>query len=207
MGGHGILYPPTWKKGGTRLPCPPPNWAHVTNHDFGPDTKYTSPNCTDRPQVNIHCIEHFFIVHDSWATCACPEKTELPWIFLLYWIYFLHSGFLTSCACPENRVSPEIFHCIEYTFYIQEFWATCMRLPWKTGCPEFTVLIIYFLSFRIFEQLALSLKNGMALEFFTVLKYFLSFWIFEQLVLAVKNRGFPEFTVPNIYFLLFRSFE
>ena len=60
------------------------------------------------------------------------KKTELPWNFSLYWIYFLHSGFLTTCACPEKQGSPGIFHYIEYTFYIQEFWATCMCLPWKT---------------------------------------------------------------------------
>ena len=100
--------------------------------------------------MNIHCIEHFFIVHDFWATCACPEKTELSWIFLLYWIYFLHSGFLTTCACPENRVSPEIFHCIEYTSYIQEFWATCMRLPWKTEgalTSQYWLYILYHSGF------------------------------------------------------------
>jgi len=38
---------------------------------------------------------------------------------------------------------------------------------------------MYFLSFRIFEQLALALKNRVALEFFTVSKYILSFRIFE----------------------------
>jgi len=37
---------------------------------------------------------------------------------------------------------------------------------------------MYFLSFRIFEQLTLALKNRVALEFFTVLKYILSFRIF-----------------------------
>jgi len=51
---------------------------------------------------------------------------------------------------------------------------------------------MYFLSFRIFEQLSLSLKNGVALEFFTVLKYFLPFRIFEQLPLALKNRVAPK---------------
>jgi len=38
---------------------------------------------------------------------------------------------------------------------------------------------MYFLSFRIFEQLALAQKNRFALEFFTVLKYFFiiqDFW-------------------------------
>jgi len=29
VGRHGILYPPTWKSGGTCLPCPPPNCAHI----------------------------------------------------------------------------------------------------------------------------------------------------------------------------------
>jgi len=46
---------------------------------------------------------------------------------------------------------------------------------------------MYFLSFRIFEQLALALKNRVALEFFTVVKYFLSFRIFEQLTHALKT--------------------
>ena len=96
-------------------------------------------------------------------------------------MYFLYSGFLTICACPENRVCSEIFHCIEiflslrifeqlalalknslpeifccieYPFYIREFWATCaclknLRLAWKTELPWtfwkfFTVLNILF---------------------------------------------------------------
>jgi len=46
---------------------------------------------------------------------------------------------------------------------------------------------MYFLLFRIFEQLALALKNRVALEFFTVLKYILSSRIFEQLTLALKT--------------------
>ena len=46
---------------------------------------------------------------------------------------------------------------------------------------------MYFLLFRIFEQLAFALKNRVALEFFTVLKYFLSSRIFEQLALALKT--------------------
>jgi len=38
------------------------------------------------------------------------------------------------------------------------------------------------------------------------LKYFLSFRIFEQLELALKNRVCPEFTVLNVFFIL-QSFE
>ena len=69
-------------------------------------------------------------------------------------------------------------------------------MPWKTEFPLkiFTVLTIYFLSFRIFEQLALALKNRFDLKFFTILKYFLSFRIFERLIFALKF-----FTVLNIF--------
>jgi len=34
-----------------------------------------------------------------------------------------------------------------------------------------------------------------------------TFRIFEQLALALKNRRSPELTVLNVYFLLFRMFE
>jgi len=46
----------------------------------------------------------------------------------------------------------------------------------------------YFLSFRIFEELALALKTEFVMIFFT-------FRMFEQLLLALKNRVCPEFTV------------
>ena len=60
------------------------------------------------------------------------KKQSFPWKFSLYWIYFLPFRiFEQLCACPENQSCPGIFHCIEYTFYFQEFWATCMRLPWE----------------------------------------------------------------------------
>jgi len=65
---------------------------------------------------------------------------------------------------------------------------------------------MYFLSFRIFEQLALAMKNRVARHFSLYGIHFLHSE-FEQLALALKNRGFPEFTVPNMYFLLFRNFE
>ena len=123
--------------------------------------------------MNIHCIENLFAVHDFWATCACPEKSELPWNFSLYWIYFLHSGFLSNFVlAPKNRVALIFFTVFEHVF----------------------------LSFSIFEQLVLALKNRVALKFFAVWNMLFTFWIFEQLALALKNRGFPEFSVPNIYY-------
>jgi len=65
------------------------------------------------------------------------------------------------------------------------------------GCPEFTVLNVYFLLFKIFEQLALALKNRCALEFFTVLKYILLFRIFEELVVALKTEFALKFFKPG----------
>jgi len=55
---------------------------------------------------------------------------------------------------------------------------------------------MYFLSFRIFEQLALALKNEVALKFFTVLKFFLSCRIFEQPALALKTEFALKFFKP-----------
>jgi len=49
-----------------------------------------------------------------------------------------------------------------------------------------------FLSFRIFEQLALALKNRVAQKFFAVWNILFTFRNFEQLALALKNRGWPE---------------
>jgi len=59
------------------------------------------------------------------------------------------------------------------------------------------LLNAYFLSFRIFEQLALALKNRVALKIFTVLKCFLSFRNFEQLALALKTEFALKFFKPG----------
>jgi len=49
-----------------------------------------------------------------------------------------HSRILSNSALTlKNKIYPEIFHCIQYTFYIQDIWATC-------ACPEFAVLNILF---------------------------------------------------------------
>jgi len=58
-------------------------------------------------------------------------------------------------------------------------------------------LNVFFLLFRIFEQLALALKNRVALEFFTVLKYFLLFRVFEQLAVALKTEFALKFFKPG----------
>ena len=98
-----------------------------------------------------------------------------------------------------------LIHCIENFFTVQDFWATCacpekQSLPWK-----FSLYWIYFLSFRIFEQLAFSLKNRVALKFLTVLNHFYDsgFW---ATCACPENRVCPEFTVLNIYFFIIKEF-
>jgi len=63
---------------------------------------------------------------------------------------------------------------------------------------------MYFFLFRIFQQLALALKNTVALKIFTVLNmYFLSFRNFEQRALDLKNRVALEFfTCIEIIFII-----
>jgi len=50
---------------------------------------------------------------------------------------------------------------------------------------------MYFLSFRIFEQLAHSLKNRVALKMFTVWNILFIFRIFEQIALALEKQSCP----------------
>ena len=52
-------------------------------------------------------------------------------------------------------------------------------------------------TFRIFEQLALALKNRVVLKVVTVLKYFLLFRNFEQLALALKTEFALKFFKPG----------
>jgi len=70
------------------------------------------------------------------------------------------------------------------------------------ACSEFTVLHIPFLSFRIFEQLVVALKSRVCHELIHCIEYiFSSIRSFEQLALDLKF-----FTVLK-YFVSFRIFE
>ena len=80
----------------------------------------------------------------------------------------------------KREFALKIFTVLNILFTFRVFEQLALALKNRV-CPEFTVLNIYFLSFRIFEQLALALK------FLTLLKYFLSFRNFEQLALALKT--------------------
>ena len=91
---------------------------------------YTSPNYTNHPQVNIHWIENFFTVHDFWASCACPEKTELPWKFSLYWIYLLPFRIFEQLALAlKNRVAQK--YSLYWIYFLQSGVLRNLRMPWK----------------------------------------------------------------------------
>ena len=111
----------------------------------------------------------YFYPLEFWTTCVYPEKQSLPWKFCLHWNKHI-SG---TWACSENRVFPEIFHCIEYSFYIQDFWATC-AFPEKQSVPWIHCVEYIFFIIQNFEQPALALKTEFALKFFPGLKYFSS---------------------------------
>ena len=74
-------------------------------------------------------------------------------------------------------------HCIEYIYLFNhsEFWTTC-------ACPKIFHCIEIFLSFRISEELALSLKTEFVMKFFAVFSILFTFRTFEQLLLALENR-------------------
>ena len=158
MGGHGILYSSHLKSGGTRPTCPPPNCDHVTNHDFGPDYKTTLAQIAriapseytlywksfhrsrflsnlrlpwkNRTALKFFTVLNILFTFRIFNNLRLPWKQSFPWNFSLYWIYFLSFRiFEQLCVYPEKQSCPGIFHCIEYTFYIQEFWRSCMRFP------------------------------------------------------------------------------
>jgi len=63
---------------------------------------------------------------------------------------------------------------------------------------------MYFLSFRIFEQLALALKNSVALKIFAVWNILFIFRIFEQLALAREKQSCPGIfnCIEYVFFII-----
>jgi len=58
-----------------------------------------------------------------------------------------------------------MFHCVEIFLSFRIFEQFALALK-NTSCPDIFHSIEKFLSFRIFEQLALALKTEFALQFF-----------------------------------------
>jgi len=156
--GDMAYYNPTWKSGG-HVPRVPHQIAPMQPiMTLVQITNYTSPNCTDWPQVNLHCIEHFFTVHEFWATCACPWKNRvalkiftvldilstfrifnnlcLPWKQSFPWNFSLYTiqHFWATLCFPWKTEGALNSHYWLYIFYHSGFLAN-LRLPWKTEMP------------------------------------------------------------------------
>jgi len=127
----------------------------------------------------FHCVEYTFHIQEFGATCACPEKHGCLEIFSCIEYTFYIQNFWATCTCPEKQRGPWI-HCTKYRFFYYSGVLSDLHLPWKTELPwNFSLCWTYFFTFMSSEQLALALKNTVALEFFTVVKYVLSVRIFD----------------------------
>ena len=151
---------PHLKKWGIRLPYSPPNCAHVTNHDFGPDYKQHQPKLHGSPPskytlywtfchrsrflsnlrlpwknrvaLKIFTVLNILFTFRSFEqlACACPEKQRVPWIHSTDYIFFIIQDFWATSAFPEKQSFPDIFHCIKHVFFIIQEF-------WGTrACPE-----------------------------------------------------------------------
>jgi len=170
------------------------------------------------PQVNIHCIANFFTVHDLRATCTCPEKTELPWKFSLYWIHFLPFRiFQQLCACPEKhscfaftvlnifftfRIFEQLAHAlkIEYTFYHSGFLSNFALALKNRVCPEiFHCIECIFYIQDILAPCACPEKQSVPWKFSLYWIHFLPFRIFKQLCACPEN----TVALQSLYWIYF----
>ena len=133
-----------------------------------------------------------FYIQEFWATCASLKKTELALkFFTILNILFTFRIFEQLALALKNRVCPENFHCIEYTFYIQDFWATC-ACPERQSVLKFFIVLNILFTFRIFEQLALALKNRVCPEIFHCMETFFYHSGFWATCACPENRISPE---------------
>jgi len=87
------------------------------------------------PWIFFTVLNIFLTIQDFSATAFHLGKRRLPkWIYTVLKIFSPFTNFEQIALALKKQSCPEIFHCIEHTFYIQEFWATCV-CPEKQSCP------------------------------------------------------------------------
>ena len=136
------------------------------------------------PSLPPLTVRHWFFIIQIFEQLSGPEK-QSPWNFPLCWNIFYLSGLLSNLC-----------------------------LPWKEFVMKFFTAFKILVTFRMYEQLVLSLKNSVpwchcveyifyhpefwttcacpetiSMKFFTVLKYF----IFQSL----SNLSCPEMSCPT----------
>jgi len=118
--------PPAWKSRGDTSPVFPTKLRPCNLSWLRSRLQTTLAQIARIAPKWIYIVLNIFSPFTIIKQLALALKTELSWNFSLYWIYFLpFRTFEQLCACPG------IFLCIEYIFYILEFWATCMHCPEK----------------------------------------------------------------------------
>ena len=150
----------------------------------------------------IHCVENIFTVQDFWAIWACM-KNRFPVNFHCIEYISCHSGFLSNSALVlKTEFALKIFTVLNICFAFRIFEPFVFALKNRV-CPEFTVLNIYFLCFRILNNLRLpwktecALKNRDCLENFHCIEMcliyhdVLAIWAFSE------NRVCPEMFKPE----------
>ena len=101
----------------------------------------------------------------------------LFWIPNSFWTYHDYGRRGTPFLASPDGLS--------LIFYHSEFWTTF--LPWQTVALKLFTALKYVLSFRISEQLLLALKNRVCPEFAVLNMQFLSFRILNNLLLPWKT--------------------
>ena len=131
-----------------------------------------------------------------WVTCACSENRVFPEIFHCIEYSFTFRIFEQLVLALKNRVCPEF---TLLTIYFLSFRIlNSLRLPWKTeSALEFFTVLKNFLSF---EQLVLALKNRLCPEFTLLTIYFLSFRILNN-ALALKKQNLPWNFFIEMFFI------
>jgi len=128
----------------------------------------------------------YFLSFRVFEQPAFALKNRVALTFFTVLKYFFHSGFLSNLRLHwKTRVALKFFTVLKY-FYHSGFLSN-FRLPWKQSLPWSHGTEYVFLIIQDFEQLALALKNTSCPEIFHCIETFLSFRIFEQLALDVKT--------------------
>ena len=72
----------------------------------------------------FHCVE-IFLTFRIFEQHALALQTKFPWTFTLYWIYFLHSGFLSNLRLPWKIDCAWI-----HLYFFHSGFLSNLRLPW-----------------------------------------------------------------------------
>ena len=157
--------------------------------------------------LDIFTVLKYFLSFRTFEQPALAlTKQSCPENFHCIEYTFYIQDFWATCACPEKQSCPGIFHCFEYVFsIIQDFWATC-SCPEKQRVPWIHCTQYVFFIIQEFWATSACPEKQSCPGIFTVLNILFTFRIFEQLSLALKNRVALEFfTVLNMYCISYHS--